>query len=441
VHVHPGRRVRVDTIEVHVDIRLRMIAFSPNGRWIAACGESREQMGGWRLALIAANGRTQTVLDSAVAARQSCGVLWSARGDSLHVWPTTGTGMMSYGIDDATGTAHGPPVPFRLPQPAAGERTSFTLSADGKRLAYVEHTRQRYVAVAELGSGVEVPSRIAEVGTRDPIWPNISPSGNQFGYMVVSDSGSEIYSRDLGGAEPRRLTRSYREGLSGMRWSDDERRIATLARRDSQNVILILDSDGNELMAVRTRHPVYDTKLVRPSYDWAARSTGIMYNAWNATKGRPEVWLIDLASGQERLLIAAEEGFSSQAVSLPVWSPDGKSILYDSLGVLIIKDAATGARRASPPSAGAVPPCRLQRPTCEKGTIVPLVWRADGTFFSERLNRDGSTNIWRSTSSEAPTLYAHLGKECKLVALDRDARRAVCQVVRDESDVFVVTRP
>lgn len=237
-----------------------------------------------------------------------------------------------------------------------------------------------------------------------------------------------------------------------MRWSDDATRIATLTRRDSQNVILILDAAGTELMSVRPRHTVYDTSLsrhtvydtsgFRPSFDWTARGTGIMYNALNRSKRRPEVWFIDLASGQEHLLLAAEAGSSSRALSLPVWSPDGKSILYDSLGILIIRDAATGTKRAAPPSGGAVTPCRWpQKLPCERGTIVPLRWRVDATFFSERINRDRSTTIWRSSVSQSPRLYAHLGKECKLVSMDREAHRAVCQVYRDESDVFVVTRP
>jgi hypothetical protein len=55
--------------------------------------------------------------------------------------------------------------------------------------------------------------------------------------------------------------------------------------------------------------------------------------------------------------------------------------------------------------------------------------------------RHRSTTIWRSSQRQSPTLYAHLGKECKLVSMDRDAHSAVCQVSRDESDVFVGTRP
>jgi hypothetical protein len=72
---------------------------------------------------------------------------------------------------------------------------------------------------------------------------------------------------------------------------------------------------------------------------------------------------------------------------------------------------------------------------------VPLRWRADGAFFSERIDRDRSTTIWRSSMTQPPTLYAHVGRECQLVSLDRDARRVVCQIHRDESDAFVVTRP
>jgi hypothetical protein len=441
LHVRAGPRLRVDTIDVRVDMRWGMLSFSPNGRWLAACGGSRDD-GSWRVALLATNGTTQRLLDSADVARTSCGVIWSARGDSLHVWPSvTGTGMTTYAIDDASGKAHGPPTPFRLRQ-TARERTAFSLSADEKRLAFVEHAQQRYVAVAELGKDLEVPSHVAELGGRDPSRPEISPAGDRFAYVIGGDSGSAIYTRDVAGGEPHRLTRDYREGLSGVRWSDDATRIATLTRRESRNVILVVDAaTGAELMTVRTRRAVYDT-LGRPGYDWAAHSTGIMYNTLDPATRRPEVWLADFASGQERRLLAPEDGSSSRQLSLPVWSPDGKSILYDSLGILIIKDAVTGTRRAAPPSGGAVTPCRMpQKPPCEKGTIAPLRWRADGTFFSERINRDRSTTIWRSSLSQSPTLYAHLGKECTLVSMDRNAREAVCQVYRDESDVFVVTRP
>jgi hypothetical protein len=213
-------------------------------------------------------------------------------------------------------------------------------------------------------------------------------------------------------------------------------------------------------MTVRPRHAVYDTSLFRPSFDWAVRGTGIMYRAVNLAQRRQEVWLIDLARGQERLLLAAEdesdrelEEFvkslpvarnptqhslnrrqigdfvealrrrSSNSVSLPVWSPDGKSILYESRRTLTVQDAATGTTRAV------------------TGGGAPLLWRADGTFFSERINSDGTTSIWRSSVSQPPTLYARLGKECKLVSMDRDAHKAVCQVYRDEADVFVITRP
>lgn len=458
----PGRGAsRRDTIDVRNDMQWATISFSPNGRWLAACGGSRVH-GTWRVALFATNGTTQTLLDSSAAiAPRSCGTMWSARGDSLHVWPNTrGTGVVSYAIDEASGKALGPPAPFRLPPTVAGDRTAFSLSADGKRLAYVEHTTRRSVAVAELGAGIDVPSRDAELGARDPSRPEISPAGDRFAYVIAGDSGSAIYTRDFRGGEPRRLTRDYRERLSGVRWSDDATRVATLTRRDSQTAILILDAAGTELMTVRPRHAVYDTSLFRPSFDWAARSTGIMYSTVNLAQRRPEVWLIDLASGQERLLLAAEDASdreledfvkslpiaknpgqqaliqkqigdfrealrrgSSDRLSLPVWSPDGKSILYESPRALIMQDASTGTKHAV------------------KGGGVPLLWRADGTFFSERVNRDGTTSIWRSSVSQPPTLYVSLGKECKLVSMDRDAHRAVCQVYRDESDVFVVTRP
>ena len=420
----PGRGSgHIDTIMVRLDMLWATISFSPNGRWLAACGGSRN--GFWRLALIAVEGTTQTMLDSGAGVLPGlCSVMWSTRGDSLHVWPKMPrTGMVSYRIDDATGKAIGPPVPFRLPSAPAGERTAFTMSTDGRRLAYIQHTARRYVAVAELGASVEVPSQDANVGARDPTRPEMSPAGDRFAYVIADDSGSAIYTQDLRGGEPRRLSRRYREGVSGARWSDDGTRIATLTRRDSQPVILILDATGTELMTVRLRHAIYDTTVYRPSFDWAARNTGIMYLATDSARGTLDTWLIDLASGQERRLLSGRDGASSQYLSLPVWSLDGKSFLTESRFHINMRDAATGAKREL------------------NSTGVPLVWRGDGTFFSERINPDGTTSIWRSSLSQPPTLYAHLGRECQLISMDRQARRAVCQVYRDESDVFVVTRP
>jgi Tol biopolymer transport system component len=433
---------RVDTIDVRLDMRWAMIAYSPSGRWLAACGGSRDD-NAWRVALISADGKTQRLVDSASVTRPTCGVFWSWRGDSLYVWPNaTGTSLTSYGVDQVSGTVRGSAVPFRLRPAPAGERTSFTLSADGKRLAWVEHKLQRSVATAELGTSIDVPSRDASAGMRDPAWPEISPAGDLYGYIARSDSGSAVYTRNFQGAEPRRVSRDYREGLSGVRWTEDGTRIATLAHRDSQHVFLILDVTGAELMTVRPRRAVYDTSQFRPSWDWAARGTGIMYTTLNQAKQRPEVWLIDLASGQERLLLGVDDGASSQRLSLPVWSPNGRSILYDSLGVLLIKDVATGVKRPTAPGRGAVNYCSSPpTPPCERGTLVPLRWRADGAFFSERIDRDRSTTIWRSSMTQPPTLYAHVGRECQLVSLDRDARRVVCQIHRDESDAFVVTRP
>ena len=421
----PGRASgHIDTIVVRLDMLWATISFSPNGRWLAACGGSESHPQSWRLALIAVDGTTQTMLDSGAGVPGFCGVMWGMRGDSLHVWPKTpGTGMVSYRIDDATGKALGPPVPFRLPPALAGERTAFTMSADGRRLAYIQHTARRSVAVAELGAGVEVPSQDANVGARDPSRPEISPAGDRFAYVIAEDSGSAIYTQDLRGGEPRRLSRRYREGVSGVRWSDDGTRIATLTRRDSQPVILILDATGAELTTVRLTHAIYDTTVYRPAFDWAARSTGIMYLAIDSSKTNLDTWLVDLASGQERRLLSVRDGANSQYESLPVWSPDGKSFLTDANSHVNLRDAATGAKRDL------------------NATGVPLVWRADGTFFSERINPDGTTSIWRSSLSRPPTLYAHLGRECQLISMDRQARRAVCQVNRDESDVFVVTRP
>ena len=415
---------RPDTIAVRGAQLWVAISFSPNGRWLAACGPSESRPQKWRLAVLAVDGTSQTMLDSSGGTRASCGVMWGSRGDSLYAWPNLpGTEMVSYRIDDRTGKVVGPPTPFRLPSGAAGERTDFSLSADGRRLAFIQHTARRYVAVAELGAGIEVRSQDVSVGARDPSRPEISPAGDRFAYVIADDSGSAIYTQDVSGGEPRRLSRHYRAGVSGVRWSDDGARLATLTRRDSQPVILILDATGAEVMTVRMRHTIYDTTVFRPSYDWAAHSTGIVYLANDSALTNLDTWLIDLASGQERRLLTVRDGAHSIYPSLPVWSPDGKSFLSNSSLDVNIRDAATGTKHSL------------------NATGVPLLWRADETFFSERINPDSSTSIWRSTLTEPPTLYAHLGKECKLISMDREARRAVCEVNRRESDVFVVTRP
>lgn len=109
----------------------------------------------------------------------------------------------------------------------------------------------------------------------------------------------------------------------------------------------------------------------------------------NSQKGNSEIWLIDLAKGDETLLLSdSEKGFSD-----PTLSPDGKWIL-------VVANSLSSISKKQNTDIYAVRPdgTQLTQITYHPEVDCSPAWSADGKyiyFISSRANKDRKFAIWR----------------------------------------------
>jgi dipeptidyl aminopeptidase/acylaminoacyl peptidase len=168
-----------------------------------------------------------------------------------------------------------------------------------------------------------------------------------------------------GSAAPRRLTNT-RGGESGVAWSPDSRRIAFTARRDGDDAsqVYLLSLDGGEALRVTTLATGANNPKFRP--DGKAilfestmkgapmapgKSSARVYDSfpvryWNfyLDNSQPHIFVQELSEGAKPVdllagtRLAASPGFAglfnptgSDQQLQPVWSPDGREIVFTAL--------------------------------------------------------------------------------------------------------------
>jgi dipeptidyl aminopeptidase/acylaminoacyl peptidase len=219
--------------------------------------------------------------------------------------------------------------------------------------------------------GAKAPIRHEDVWLMKRVGaPAVSPDGRWVVFAVTEpaydekDQASDLWSAPVdGSAKPRRLT-ATKGGESGAAWSPDSRKIAFSAKREGDEAaqIYVLDLAGGEAVRVTSlatgaAAPKWrpDGKAVlftsavypggeRPARKYSARVfDGYPIRYWDRwlDERRTHLFVQDLEPGAKPkdLLagtkLAAEPGFGG-APSLtgtedeldPVWSPDGKSIVF-----------------------------------------------------------------------------------------------------------------
>ena len=162
----------------------------------------------------------------------------SDRGGSMNLWRVP--------VDEATGLAKGDPEPVTTP---SSNSALITMSADGKRLAYVEQSStQNLMRVAfPPGSRPDPPTPVTQ-GSRFFAEPQVSSDGQWLATYSL-DNSNNLYVVRTDGTEFRQITDDGFKNIAP-RWSPDGSQIAFYSNRSGPFQVWLIHPDGSSLRQV-----------------------------------------------------------------------------------------------------------------------------------------------------------------------------------------------
>jgi serine/threonine-protein kinase len=399
---------------------------SPDGRWIAALvqGRSGEVMlialrhdGAYKV-LVSDIGTPSSPVD-----RSNYSLSWSVDGKSLYYPRPQGLGWSIWrvGVDPRTGQASAAPtvIAERLPP-----SLSFGVSPAG-RLVYsggaaeVQLTRVRFDARGRAESTLRLTT-----GTSMRTGPAISPDGSEVVYRRQAQDGrADVFMVSIDGGQERRLTSSGAP-KSAPAWSPDARAVAFVEQHKPGAALMITD-----VASGRT------TRLGRGPGDavgnglppvWSRDGRTILYPA----AGFRSYLVVDRITGRERPLVSNE---SIGWMFNPVFSPGATSVVVmwhrppsTRLWLIELED---GRQRELPVKGPAGP---------------PMLWPRDSLVYYEgEYHRgdttEGVTEIMRADLHTGQSnTFARMPVPCtEGMALSRDERTLVCGIATVTSDVWM----
>jgi Tol biopolymer transport system component/DNA-binding winged helix-turn-helix (wHTH) protein len=208
--------------------------------------------------------------------------------------------------------ALGGPLSTETAYPGAG-----TLSADGRRLAYVDPPRilGRSLVISRLllaAAGAKVlTQRTIHTADGGNNAPKLSPDGRFIAFESCRTGKCELWRSDADGENPLQLT-FFDKGFPGSpAWSPDGRWIAFDQNSGRHSHVFLIDAEGRNLQVVTTGN--YQNAVPAFSRDGSA-----LYFASDRTR-EWQVWKRDLSTGREEQItrhggFAATEAYDRRTI-------------------------------------------------------------------------------------------------------------------------------
>ncbi len=198
------------------------------------------------------------------------------------------------------------------------------LSPDGKTLVY------RALGALWLQPIDGAARRITgeDAWVNDPAW---SPDGRSIAYTSDTQDGSQLYVYDLATGKHERLT-SGAGTLARPFWSPDGDEIAYIGAEGDSDAYRGREAIWAVDRASRQVHKIASAPRSGGRASWSPDGRTIVYAATDAAPfagGRSGYIALDATTGAHRYhAVAPERSISSRADNGPVWSPDGRALLF-----------------------------------------------------------------------------------------------------------------
>jgi Tol biopolymer transport system component len=299
------------------------------------------------------------------------------------LWPMWDpSGKTIFFVSDRSGAEN----VWRVSPDAGATPTQITRFTDGRVLwpAMAAHAgtlvfeRNFGIWKLDAGSGDATEVPITRVGApAGPAVDHVSLT-NDFSDLALSPDGKkvafavrgEIFAASAkdGGDAARVTTTAAAE--SGAVWSPDSRRIVYSSERDGDARLFLYDFSTSKERRL-TAAPVSQSKDASSEGDGSARfspdGTRVAF-----VRGGTELHVIDVDSGNDRVVVRGLISDPIQGGQPITWSPDGKSLAYFTTG-------ARGFTNVSvvPADGGAGKPVSY----LANGNVSSVAWSPDGTFL------------------------------------------------------------
>jgi len=336
------------------------------------------------------------------------------------------------------------------------------ISPDGTRVAYTvtetDMEQDAYVTqiwLADVATGKSIQLTRGKKSSSGPAW---SPDGRWLAFTSSrAEDKSQLFVISPDGGEAVQMSKSE-TGVGGYVWSPDGRTIAFTAadpvskeskarkdyyddydvvRREYTHSHLWTIDVAEALSAPQPgRRRTSGKAFTVSSFDWSPDGTKIAFSATTnpdlINGGTSDVYVLDMAGDKVRKVVDQPGPDSS-----PLWSPDGRSILFSSAGGRPDYFARNIGLALVPAEGGAVRP--LTGAFDENAGAV--VWNTDGIYFSAmqktaahlyRLD-PASLQIARlSAPDDAIVSGFSFSKDCKLMAFTASSPTALPEICVSE---------
>ena len=277
------------------------------------------------------------------------------------------------------------------------------ISPDGTRVAFTvmetDFEQDAYVSqiwLADVASGKTLQLTRSKKSSSGPAW---SPDGRSLAFTSSrADDKSQLFVISPDGGEAVQLTKAE-TGILGFAWSPDGKTVAFTAadpvtkeskdrkdyygdyeivRREYTHIHLwTVDADEALSAPQAGRRRTSGKAFTISGFDWSPDGTKISFSAALnpdlINGGTSDIYVLDLAQDTVKRIVA-QPGPDSN----PLWSPDGRSILFSSAGGKFDYFARNIGLALVPADGGSISP--LTGAFDENPNAVE--WNADGVYFS-----------------------------------------------------------